>query len=597
MTVIADTGTPLCAHSGNASSSNPDLWIRRNAVSQSGISFGLGLVHSTHVSGKRLEATVMVGLADKSILFCNVDFSGPGLPDLVGKIAEFLGQIDWQELPEAILAVQIEDRLGCHIEILREHPENLSLWCLTRWRQRRLVEAAQTEHRLSLANLKLQADTEAELLAEQLKTEISEIRQLFLDLPGDIESKLPDLSWVELHNYLSPPNPEVARNRSQAICLFPLLTSLAMNRKSATGFAEDLGKTIDRGDPLIDFVRNRWGVRAVAVKAIRGLGFEDIGEEWRQSIRPLLSILSEIAPERFPRTKEQWHVFGEQARLMSALTKTHIGSDSIRAMMANASRKLWRASHQMPVEIIEQVRVLDSFSGQLLRALKVWVLVENKLSGRGYSDGDFHQVVFTALMAFGLERSIRLALSWRAIYAEDVLQCHSDKSSFPVLLEIPVIYEGLQIVQLKTPMDLEFESAAMNHCVDSYVAACKSGRSVIFSTRTAAGQPLSTFELAIQNKRLASYEINLVQHKGTGNRPPPGNAVDAMRYFIRHLKGEEGSNSLIKFSREKLLLNLDARLASDHRMAVIMRDFVTQKTGGRIDFEKMLSNSGKKEDR
>jgi len=596
MTVIADTVTPHCAHSANASPSNPDLWIRRNGVSPSAISFGLGLVHSRHVSGKRLEATVLVGLADKSILFCNVDFSGPALPDLVEKIAEFLGQIAWQELPEAILAVQIEDRLGCHIEILREHPENLSLWCLTKWRQRRLVEVAQTERRLSLANLKLQADTEAELLAEQLKTEISEIRQLFLNLPCAIERKLPDLSWVELHNYLSPPNPEVARNRSQAISLFPLMTSLATNRKSANGFAEDLGRTIDRGDPLIDFVRNRWGVRAVAMKAIRGLGFDDIGDEWRQNMRPLLSILSGIAPERFPRTKDQWRVFGEQARLMTALTKTHIGSDSIRAMMANASRKLWRASLQMPVEIIEQVRVLDSFSGQFLRALKVWVLVENKLSGRGYCDGDLHQVVFSALMSFGLERSIRLALSWRATYAEESAN-RSEGNSFPVLLETPLAYERLQIVQLKTPMELEFESAAMNHCVYSYAAACKSGRSVIFSTRTAAGQPLSTFELAIQNKRLASYEINLVQHKGAGNRPPPANAVEAMRYLRRHLMGEEGTVSLSRFSREKLLLNMDARLASDHRMAVIMRDFVTQRTGGRIDFEKMLSNCGKKEDR
>ena len=112
MMVIADTAPSRCPNVANTSPKNPDLWIRRNGVSPSEISFGLGLVHSRHVSGKRLEATVLVGLADNSILFCNVDFSGPALPDMVEKIAEFLGQIDWRELPEAILAVQIEDRLA-----------------------------------------------------------------------------------------------------------------------------------------------------------------------------------------------------------------------------------------------------------------------------------------------------------------------------------------------------------------------------------------------------------------------------------------------------------------------------------------------------
>jgi hypothetical protein len=444
---------------------------------------------------------------------------------------------------------------------------------------------------MSLNQIRETVNAELVLIQEMIFCAISQLSaDIVLALAG-VKEKIPQISWVDIHNYITTKNSLVARNREQALRLFPALTALAIDRTNTTEFSDALGQRIDQGRPLIDFVAERWGVRPFAVRALHHLGYDDLGEHWMPHLRPLLSILNTLAPERIPKSPSQWEVFSHQAHIISALTKTPLGSESVKLLMISASRKHWRKSLDLSVEIIEQIRVLEGFSRDLVSALKIWIYLERGINQIVPSEGRLHQLVSAAFMSYGLEKAVKLAISWRA---SDINSRESEMAfgaDFPLLLESPFLTDRGLILQLKRAEDLREESLAMRHCVDSYVAACKSGMSVICSVRCEAGSRMSTFEMSVKCIGVNAYETRLIQHKGLGNAVPPAKALESLRDFMLFLRGAEGKECLKRFSREKLLLNFDEKLARNHRMAIRLREFLNEQTSGRMRFDELVETS------
>jgi len=569
-------------------SDREDLWICDQFPEDSKLASALALVYAKRAQGKFKEAIALVALRTGYVLFGRVQYSGASLPTAIEAVASTIADLHEEEVcSNDVLAVAIEDRYGFHLTYLHAVPEQVIESYIPAWRHRRLVELSQFEPQPRLKELRERVDRECVDLADRLNAAISALRNRCSVAPKEIEDKLPHLTWVEIHNYLCARNVMVARNRRQALMLFPLFSALAIRSDESRCFGEGLRLTIDEGRPLIDYVVARWDVKPVAVKAIRCLGFDEIGLVWTDALRPLIFILSGLAPEKYPKSKEQWTVFGEQASTIAAVLKLPLGAESIRLLMIGLSRRKWRKSVSLEVSLIEQVRVFESFSADLVRLASVWIDVEFMGADESGQEAGLHLILSSKLVSLGLEQCLRMAMDWQELRADLARRLDVRKVHFPCLMEAPYHCDDLQIVQLRSEQDLNEESGAMNHCVNTYFTACQSGRSVILSVRQANGTRLSTFEISIKRKGLALFDVTLVQQKGRANVYPSAEAVRAVSAFMKHLNGIDGVPMLHRFSREKQLFNHAPERIKDIQVAEHMQEFIVAKTGGQIDFNKL----------
>jgi len=569
-----------------------DLWICEHFSENSKLASALALVFVKSAQGTFKEAITLFALRTGYVLFGRVQYSGASLPTAIESVASTIADLHEEDVrSNDVLAVAIEDRHGFHLSFLNAVPEQAIESYIPDWRHRRLVELSQVKPQPRLNELRERVDLECVDLADRLNAAISALRNRYSVSPIEIEYKLPHLTWVEVHNYLCARNVMVARNRRQALTLFPLFSALAIRSDESRSFGEGLRSIIDEGRPLIDYVVARWDVKPVAVKAVRCLGFDEVGLVWTDALRPLVYILSGLAPEKCPKSKEQWTVFGEQARTIAAVLKLPLGAESIRLLMIGLSRRKWQKSVNLEVSLVEQVRVFESFSANLVRLASVWIDVELMEADKSSQEAGLHLILSSKLVSFGLEQCLRMATDWQALRADLARRHEVRKVHFPCLLESPYHCDDLQIVQLRSEQDLNEESSVMNHCVDTYFTACQSGRSVILSVRQANGTRLSTFEISIKRKGLALFDVTLVQQKGRANVYPSSEAVRAVSEFMKHLNGIDGLPLLHRFSREKQLFNHAPERIKDIRIAAHMQEFIVAKTGGRIDFNKLLGET------
>jgi hypothetical protein len=89
---------------------------------------------------------------------------------------------------------------------------------------------------------------------------------------------------------------------------------------------------------------------------------------------------------------------------------------------------------------------------------------------------------------------------------------------------------------------------------------------------------------------LSHFETMLVQHKGFSNAPPPQIEKAAVSAFVQYLRGTESIPLLMKFSREKVLINLGPDLSNDYRYAELISTLLADSTHGRIRFEELISS-------
>lgn len=580
-----------CAKAVSASNRD-DFWLCDRFPENSKLASALALVHTTSALGKFKEAIALVALKTGYVFFGCVQYSGASLSTTIEAVASTIAELHDEDVRRnGLLPVTIEDRHGFHLSFLNADPEQAVESCLPDWRHRRMVELSQLKPPPRLSELREWVDQECFDLGNRLNAAIAELRIRYSISSNKIENKLPHLTWVEVHNYLCAPNVMVARNRRQALTLFPLFSALAIRPDENRIFGEGLRSVIDEGRPLIDHVVARWDVKPVAVKAIRCLGFDEIGLGWADMLRPLVLILSGIAPEKHPKTKEQWAVFGEQARTIASILKLPLGAESVRLLMIGLSRRNWRKSVNLEVALIEQVRVFESFSADLVRLASTWIDLELMESNETSQEARLHLILSSKLVSFGLEKCLRIAMDWQVLRADLARRLDIKNFYFPCLIEVPYHCDDLQIVQLRSERDLNEESGAMNHCVNTYVNSCQTGRSVVFSVRQANGARVSTFEMSIERKGIAFFDVTLVQQKGRANVSPPSNAVQAVRAFLKYLNRIDGVPLLQRFFREKQLFNHAPERIKDIQIAAHMQEFIVARTSGQIDFDKLSFRS------
>lgn len=504
-------GCPVSEWCNARSELPPDIGCYASSLPGSMIRSACVFTFAKTNRGRLRESLVLLALAAGPIFVGLLRTTESEIDELIESLG--LGLQSLPELDESSLTrllADLEHCVGCHFAWLDGFPERLIDERLATWRQSRLVELSQANRQARFVELQSQVDHECAAIDHYLKSYLKTLKQGACTGVAEAQQKLPQVSWLQIHNYLSHADPKIARNRRQSILLFPALVHVAMQKPDGP-FGIGLRAVIDTGQPMVDYVANRWQVRPVVVRRLRSVGYDDIGTEWADGPRSLAQILSVIPPEKYPRTRDQWRVFTEQAQLISTVLKHPLGSESVRLFMHGASRRGWGKTQAMHADLIQQVNNFEAFTRDLGRATRIWNIDELQVFAHRQLKIEAHRLLSTMLLSLGMTKLLRIAQQWQGYWAKSERHLRVEKSNFPVLLDQPFVTDELYIVQLNSASDLELESSEMGHCVDSYVSKCRTGTSVIFSVRSAAGIRLSTFELAINRKGIDGFEGQLIR--------------------------------------------------------------------------------------
>lgn len=337
------------------------------------------------------------------------------------------------------------------------------------------------------------------------------------------------------YSYVSTVSPEIRRNRAQALELFPILRTLLMT----SGYTEVLS-AVDTGRPLVDVLAEKWSAPKALVRNLKGVRFRDLGSSLR-SLTTLIQLLREIPPDWWPRDQETWQRFGRVLETIAQLTKRPTTTPANLLWLREAARKKFCVIERTPEEYVRIGEDIDDFLDMLDRAL-TWTKTEIRRSRPKATFRPTFETVTSLRISLGLERLARTATRFGNAYRR-AEESYADEAALWKGVRWPVPgnldmrhYSGVVVHALLTPAELRDEGKRMGNCVASYVGLCLRGLSQIWSLRLESGEALSTLETKIQSAPTGNKYLQVVQHKGVLNGPPPPEAQFALTEFLSDLR-------------------------------------------------------------
>ena len=288
---------------------------------------------------------------------------------------------------------------------------------------------------------------------------------------------------------------------------------------------------------------------------------------WPDTLATCLSLALDIRAELLPRTSEGWTVFAAIAPgIVASARELGLDLDPLLASRATPWREpLSRDDAARAAKALERARteygqpglpethsVLSEpvdMAARLASTLVKHLAPEGKVMLGGHGWFTRHALDLSGRLLFA-GKSIDRVLGLAGVWHDDLdafdrhLPHAGDDVTWPALF--PDFRAGPDIVLacLVLPSQLRAEGASgrdaagfgLAHCVGGYVPDCVAGRSHIVSVRrqTGAGgvERLSTAELALS----PSDGIQVVQHKGPRNAPPPYEAETALRHLVEAVR-------------------------------------------------------------
>jgi hypothetical protein len=141
---------------------------------------------------------------------------------------------------------------------------------------------------------------------------------------------------------------------------------------------------------------------------------------------------------------------------------------------------------------------------------------------------------------------------------------NSSKSNWslgwPPLLSSTFFFDGIVARSLTSAIELDIEGVEMDHCVGTYVEACAAGTTHIISLRGTDCEfgkngfeiieYRSTAELKIVDSGLGYWDLQVEQHVGHRNSPPPKRCIRALAALVENLKFESNHQWLEKLQQK-----------------------------------------------
>ncbi len=264
--------------------------------------------------------------------------------------------------------------------------------------------------------------------------------------------------------------------------------------------AEAIGKQVDAGEPLLPILAKEFEVPEVVIRQLAkhpvhhtGSALRHLGREGWTKIIDTYSYAAMLG-NRKPSTKKAW-----QHWLMF-----------IRAIPAHVSLSI---AHKDWAAFLAGMPGFDDAR---------WEMIARKCH-----DLSDLAVQHCGIRGWTLARLLNLSDKWHEERARFVLQMNKEDErnatsidpGWRPLISAPFCSNGLTIVELNTPDQLNEEARRLSHCVDGYSAFCYDGRSRILSVRDDKNS-IATMEIRLKpcKKKHGVSHLYCVQLRGYSNK-------------------------------------------------------------------------------
>lgn len=336
------------------------------------------------------------------------------------------------------------------------------------------------------------------------------------------------------------------QHRTQAIATYPLLAD-------ALCADDGLRTVIDDARPLASALRHRFRCPAAAIRALVGLGADQVSGGPVPPAGRLLAALSHCPPNWRPRTPEQWRAFLELAHIPDQVVPETWTIERLRELGPD-----WAESRSLigPFERLADIHDFrDSLRAHVLEAPFAGAAGNWGNGGASPATQDLiPSLLHTLLDSRPLLEQLAASEQWHLRH-DHLLAAIGTAGrgrwlSWPALSAPHHTGNGLTIIPLVNSDELAQEGKAMGHCVAGYDWHCAYMQSHIVSIRTASGERLSTAELHLGE----DGAISMVQHRGRSNMPPSTTAVNALAEYLDAI-----ASRVVRVDARRLAEDLDWR--------------------------------------
>jgi hypothetical protein len=370
----------------------------------------------------------------------------------------------------------------------------------------------------------------------RLKDEWNTTREEFIGrLDRDVVAQARTIDGLRpsSYSYLSTVSAVHRRNRTQAIAAFPLLQPVLM-----THSLDAVRHAIDEGLPLIDVLAAHHQAPKALIRALRGVTTADLGHRAGQ-LGTLVKLLREIPPDWWPRDATTWRQFAGAVNAIAQLSRHPITTATNQLWLRRCAQNGYQLPATTPDDLLRLGQDIDEFMDALRRAL-YWVLPEPRSASLRGSALRPIEIATRFRAGVGLDRLSSLVRRFGDAYRRAVAEFAEEAElwrgvRWPSIGGEPHVYGAIEIVPLLSPKALQEEGDRMVNCVATYVEKCVKGTSQIWSVQLDDGTRLSTLETRIQGFPEGRGTVQVVQHKGVGNREAPEAARAAARAHVARL--------------------------------------------------------------
>ena len=338
-----------------------------------------------------------------------------------------------------------------------------------------------------------------------------------------------------------------ARYRIQAVEAVPLLGYMLGEENHR---AARLRRLVDSGTPLWPALADTSGVTEEAVRWLRGKTADDVSDAWLGRIPELLQSLAHLAPEKRPKTRDEWTAYTDFALVLARVSSSNRHRCWLRDLARlgwGAARQKFEAMHATPSDLLEMTDLLREITGAVGGELLPHIADFWREDDREWLQ--VNEAVETVFLEASLLKQIRASLRWHELQLMPPIEEYATEEDNPAANAVarldywpaPLIGSiklgGLTAHFLTTTAQLRDEGMRMEHCVGSYTGQCLFNGANIVSLRNDDGRSVSTAELRMlgHSKRL---ELGVVQHKAQRNSSPSAQAEKALSYLLSKLNAD-----------------------------------------------------------
>ncbi len=352
--------------------------------------------------------------------------------------------------------------------------------------------------------------------------------------------------------------------RMQFAHTFPLFL-----RAAATGDASSAGATlrqaVDAGVPLVNHLARVWAVRPGAVRCLIGRSPLLVGARWEADPRTLVRLLDQLRPEDRPgEDPGTWARLGKGVDIAERIFRCPITASFLAmAWLRSAARNRFLAietTRRGRGLSAEAMAAIDSLRGHLIDALArmaagdargatgeprvaAATVADRRLAGMNPGR------LASAAIAFAREHA-RLTSEYEQAKAdfERESRLRAGDAYWPLMPDDFSASDGaLRVVALTSREALMQQGTRMALCIRgggelaATAAACAQARAFLVAVvEVSSGSTQSVAEFRVRQPfRGGRYELDLVQHKGFGNRAPSPACVKAVHELTAQVRNRE----------------------------------------------------------